>query len=355
MKRILSLILLSTICGISLSAADLNWKRVEAYELNLCGKAFDTPNPYHRVDTDVHNGFVGHEIEQCRVPAGLTVLFKTNADRIGVSIEFGDYVRKSSWCAYRGFDLYFNVDGKWKWAGSTTFKAEGCKESAEVFIRFGGKGMNTNDLERFVLVKKDGAWKVNCGFGVIGREPDELAEIAAKQGRALFVEMLKADMERGTVGLGSLWPHSKDNLSDDKDDIAGNSFATADAYFDALFDVHAKGQSSPYVKGNVKEMTEIFGEGKGCGWLVAVDVSDESPDTMPMLVSANVNPADLPTAQQKGVRIIKVHGRMMPMFYEKKNVKDAHILLINIRKMFYHLGYQCFVGIKSPIIRSSRI
>lgn len=121
MKRILSLILLSTICGISLSAADLNWKRVEAYELNLCGKAFDTPNPYHRVDTDVHNGFVGHEIEQCHVPAGLTVLFKTNADRIGVSIEFGDYVRKSSWCAYRGFDLYFNVDGKWEWAGSTTF------------------------------------------------------------------------------------------------------------------------------------------------------------------------------------------------------------------------------------------
>ena len=42
----------------------------------------------------------------------------------------------------------------------------------------------------------------------------------------------------------------------------------------------------------------------------------------------NVNPADLPTAQQKGVRIIKVHGRMMPMFYEKKNVKDAHTLLL---------------------------
>ena len=41
----------------------------------------------------------------------------------------------------------------------------------------------------------------------------------------------------------------------------------------------------------------------------------------------NVNPADLPTSQQKGVRIIKVHGRMMPMFYEKKNVKDAHTLL----------------------------
>ena len=41
----------------------------------------------------------------------------------------------------------------------------------------------------------------------------------------------------------------------------------------------------------------------------------------------NVNPAELPTSQQKGVRIIKVHGRMMPMFYEKKNVKDAHTLL----------------------------
>lgn len=195
------------------------------------------------------------------------------------------------------------------WDESTTFKAEECKESAEVFIRFGGKGMNTNDLERFVLVKKDGAWKVNCGFGVIGREPDELAEIAAKQGRALFVEMLKADMEREAVGLGSLWPHSKDNLSDDKDDIAGNSFATADAYFDALFDVHAKGQSSPYVKGNVKEMTEIFGEGKGCGWLVAVDVTDESPDTMPMLVSANVNPADLKNDKSGNVAIGVKAGR----------------------------------------------
>lgn len=40
-----------------------------------------------------------------------------------------------------------------------------------------------------------------------------------------------------------------------------------------------------------------------------------------------VNPADLPTAQQKGIRIIKVHGRQMPMFYEKKNIKDARRLL----------------------------
>ena len=28
----------------------------------------------------------------------------------------------------------------------------------------------------------------------------------------------------------------------------------------------------------------------------------------------NVNPAELPTSQQKGVRIIKVRGRLMPMF-----------------------------------------
>lgn len=43
--------------------------------------------------------------------------------------------------------------------------------------------------------------------------------------------------------------------------------------------------------------------------------------------SIPVNPAELPTAQQKGIRIVKCHGRMMPMFYEKKNVKDAHCLL----------------------------
>ena len=121
MKKFLFVLFLCSFAGISAYSADVKWKRVEASELNLCGKAFDTPNPYHRVDTEVDKGFVGHEIEQCHVPAGLTVLFRTDASRIGVSIKFGEYVRKSSWCAYRGFDLYFKVDGKWKWAGSTTF------------------------------------------------------------------------------------------------------------------------------------------------------------------------------------------------------------------------------------------
>jgi Holliday junction resolvase RusA-like endonuclease len=40
-----------------------------------------------------------------------------------------------------------------------------------------------------------------------------------------------------------------------------------------------------------------------------------------------VNPADLTTAQEKGVRIIRVHGKQMPMFYKKKKALDNEKLL----------------------------
>ncbi len=106
---------------ISANAADIKWKKVEASELNLCGKALDTPNPYHRVDTCVYKGFTKGENEQCRVPAGLTVLFKTDAERIGVSIQYGNVINRDAYRSYRGFDLYIKKDGKWLWAGACTF------------------------------------------------------------------------------------------------------------------------------------------------------------------------------------------------------------------------------------------
>jgi len=105
-------------------AEDLKWNKVEASSLGLCGKAFETPNPYHRIDTCFYKGFSKHENEQCRVSTGLTVLFKTDAERIGVSLEFGNYVHKGAFCSYRGFDLYIKKDGKWLWAGACTFNAD---------------------------------------------------------------------------------------------------------------------------------------------------------------------------------------------------------------------------------------
>ena len=120
MKKLFLSAIFAVLCW-SANAADVVWKKVEASELTLLGKAFDTPNPYHRVDTCVYKGFTKGENWQCRVPAGLTVMFKTDARNIGVSVQFGKDVNMGAYCSYRGFDLYIKKDGKWLWAGCTTF------------------------------------------------------------------------------------------------------------------------------------------------------------------------------------------------------------------------------------------
>lgn len=106
--------------ALALTAATLcaqnGWKMTEASDLTLVGKAFDTPNPYHRIDTVRFKGFNEGENVQCRVPAGLAVIFKTDAETIAVSATFG-YRSGGSYRSYRGFDLYIKKDGLWTWAG----------------------------------------------------------------------------------------------------------------------------------------------------------------------------------------------------------------------------------------------
>lgn len=120
MKKFILLISALSLCLAASAADNRAWHKVEASSLTLCGKAFDTPNPYHRIDTVKYKGFTKRENEMCREPAGFTVMFKTNADKIGVSVVFGD-VAPGPFASYRGFDLYIKKDGKWLWAGQTTF------------------------------------------------------------------------------------------------------------------------------------------------------------------------------------------------------------------------------------------
>ncbi len=122
MKRTILVFAAVALC-LNVAAQSTAWKKVEASSLNLCGKAFETPNPYHRIDTCVYKGFTPGENRQCRVPAGLTVLFRTDARSIGVSMEFG-WVSKDSYNSYRGFDLYIKKDGKWLWAGTTSVPSD---------------------------------------------------------------------------------------------------------------------------------------------------------------------------------------------------------------------------------------
>ena len=91
-KLILFLSILLT--SLPLFAQKPDWSlEVEASELNLVGKAFyDTPNPYHRIDTCRFKGFTKSENMQCRCAAGLAVLFTTDAKAIGVKMDF-DFAR----------------------------------------------------------------------------------------------------------------------------------------------------------------------------------------------------------------------------------------------------------------------
>ena len=102
-------------------AQDITWNDgVEASSLTLVGKAFDTTNPYHRIDTVRYKGFDKEENTMCRQSAGLAVLFRTDATDIGVSMEFGERSR-ASYRSYRGVDLYIMHDGRWTWAGMNDF------------------------------------------------------------------------------------------------------------------------------------------------------------------------------------------------------------------------------------------
>ena len=121
MKRTL-LIIVALLAGVCAGAK--NWTRVEASELGILGKALPTPNPYHRIDTVKYKGFTVSENRQCRVPAGYTVMFKTDAPEIGISVEFGNVRTDGPFASYMGFDLYIKKDGKWLWAGRCHFPAK---------------------------------------------------------------------------------------------------------------------------------------------------------------------------------------------------------------------------------------
>ena len=121
MKKLLPIVVIM-LMTLPLYAQNPAWNlEVEASELNLVGKAFhDTPNPYHRIDTCRFKGFTRGENMQCRCAAGLAVLFTTDADAVGVKMDF-DEASADSYRSYRGFDLYIRKDGKWLWAGMCDF------------------------------------------------------------------------------------------------------------------------------------------------------------------------------------------------------------------------------------------
>ena len=133
----------------------------------------------------------------------------------------------------------------------------------------------------------------------------------AQRGRNLFVGIIQANTEREGQGLGNVWPHQSeaDGLSDDSDDIAGQTFGSAELYFQELFDIDNYGTETwaPYVSGvdigvlsgsGVPPFTGGSLTGKNVGWTIASGITDEMEDVVPVLVTRNCDISSFPTSGQ---------------------------------------------------------
>ena len=121
------------------AVAQAQWDYVDASTLTPVGKLFpDTPNPWHRVNTDLYGGFDQTEFKQVHMSAGIAVAFRTDSPCLSVRTA-GSTVHNagsSNYIAGRGFDLYIKKGGKWLWAGQTGLEDD--KNKALIYFNDAG-------------------------------------------------------------------------------------------------------------------------------------------------------------------------------------------------------------------------
>lgn len=127
----------------------------------------------------------------------------------------------------------------------------------------------------------------------------------AMQGRKLVQGIVQANVERQGK-LDPVWPRSElaqgAAAAGNTNDVAGRTYGSSTEYFNALFDMKRYGQAEwePCVDGDL--LSSLWGcgvpgmSGKTLGkrnvaWIVAANVTDETPDFVPVLITANFNPA----------------------------------------------------------------
>ena len=119
-------------------------------------------------------------------------------------------------------------------------------------------------------------------------------------GRSLVQGMIKANAER-RGNLAPVWPLAKvaKGAARPAGEACSRAHASATDYFNGLFDMAHYGTSewAPAVDGKLLDALgkePVAGKSiraEGLDWCIAANVTDETPDFMPVLVSANFNPA----------------------------------------------------------------
>ena len=127
----------------------------------------------------------------------------------------------------------------------------------------------------------------------------------AMQGRKLVTGIIRANAERSGVNLPPVWPRTKldaGSTASSSDDIAMRVYSSATEYFSALFDMAHYGSAEWDPSVDCDLISSLWGcgvpgmtgktlEKRNVAWIVAANMTDETPDFVPVLISANFNPA----------------------------------------------------------------
>lgn len=91
----------------------------DASKFHLYGKAFETPQPYHRVDTAKYSDLPVAVKKLLTHSAGLAIVFKTNSKAISAKwcVTNSKALNNLTPIAQKGLDLYIKKEGRWQFAG----------------------------------------------------------------------------------------------------------------------------------------------------------------------------------------------------------------------------------------------
>lgn len=108
-----------SLCFSNLSAQTPKIVYQDASRFHLYGKAFNTPQQYHRVDTAKYNDLPIAVKKLLTHSAGLAIVFKTNSKFISAKwcVTAAKAANNLTPIAQKGLDLYIKKDGKWQFAG----------------------------------------------------------------------------------------------------------------------------------------------------------------------------------------------------------------------------------------------
>ncbi len=163
---------------------------------------------------------------------------------------------------------------------------------------------------------------------------DANARTMAMQGRKIIMGIIQANIDRQGK-FDPVWPRTEvDEGKGSGTDVADRAYVCATDYFSALFNLenYGKQEWEPNIDGEL--LSALWGAGvpgmsghrllhQNVAWNIAANVTDETPDFMPVLISANFNPSLLLNkwdGQTDGKRLLPIgpkSGAMRSMFGDK--------------------------------------